>query len=424
VSARAIGPDRLEALTLSAVRGRRVLGTAAVLAVALAGLPPAVASPSLPPAAPRPTAHAESPAKPDPHPPLGGIGPDGQPIGGPRLLSRGLVLPAGAPRLPKQVTAHAWLIGDLDTGAILAARDPHGRYQPASILKALAALVLLPELPGSRMVTVDASAANVEGSAVGLVAGGKYSVDTLFEGLLLMSGNDAAMALAEAAGGTVKTAAAMNREILSLGGYDTFVEHPSGLDGWRQLTSAYDMALVLRAVANTPRFVAYDRTFMTYLPRQKVHGKKYRRVPLYNQSQNFLTGVKGAVLAKTGYTDAARHTYMCVARRGGHRLGIVFLRAERLPSDQYQQAAALLSWAGSLPPGSSVGRLDGPVVAAPPAPPPTSASARASSEPAAVLPASTSGHSRTSTGPLTALVGAAVLLGGALVLLRRRRTAH
>ena len=406
------------------MRGRSILVAGAVLAVGLAAVPVAQAEPSLPPAAPKPTAHANSPAKPDPHPPLGGIGPEGQPVGGPRLLSRGVVLPAGAPRLPKHLTAHAWLIADLDTGAVLAARDPHGRYPPASILKALAALVLLPELPGSRMVTVDASAANVEGSAVGLVAGGRYRVDTLFEALLLMSGNDATMALAEAAGGAHRTAFAMNQEILALGGYDTFVEHPSGLDGWRQLTSAYDMALVLRAVANTPRFVAYDRTFMTYLPRQKVHGHKYRRVPLYNQSENFLAGVKGAVLAKTGYTDAAKHTYMCVARRGGHRLGIVFLRAQRLPLDQYQQAALLLSWASRLPAGSSVGRLEGPVVGAPPAPAPPPTSARASSTPAVAAPAAPSGHSETSTGLVTTLLGVVVLFGGGAVLLRRRRMAH
>jgi serine-type D-Ala-D-Ala carboxypeptidase (penicillin-binding protein 5/6) len=163
---------------------------------------------------------------------------------------------------------------------------------------------------------------------------------------------------------------------------------------------------------------------MTYLPRQKVHGHKYRRVPLYNQSENFLAGVKGAVLAKTGYTDAARHTYMCVAKRGGHRLEIVFLRAERVPLDQYQQAAALLAWASRLPACSSVGRLEGPVATIPPAPP-TSPSARASSEPAAALPVAPSGRSGMDTGLATAMVGAAVLLGvGGLLLRRRRRVAN
>jgi D-alanyl-D-alanine carboxypeptidase (penicillin-binding protein 5/6) len=256
---------------------------------------------------------------------------------------------------------------------------------------------------------------------VGLVAGGRYRVDTLFKALLLMSGNDAAMALTEAAGGVSKTAAAMNREILALGGYDTFVEHPSGLDGWRQLTSAYDMALVLRAVANTPRFVAYDRTFMTYLPRQKVHGHKYRRVPLYNQSENFLAGVKGAVLAKTGYTDAARHTLHVrgQARRAPAR--------HRLPASRTCAAGPVpaggrpVSWAGRLPAGSSVGRLEGPVAALPAPAPPTSASADASSAPAAAPPVASSGSSGAATGLVTALVGMAVLLGVGAVLVRRRR---
>lgn len=397
-------------------------GCLAVLVLAItpcsAGATPSI-PPALPPAAPKPTAHANSPAKPDPHPPRGGIGPDGSAVGGPRLLSRGVVLPAGAPKLPKHLTAHAWVLADLDTGAILAARDPHGRYQPASIFKTLTSLVLLPKLPGKRVVTVDARAADAEGSAVGIVAGGKYTVDTLFKSLLLMSGNDAAMALAEAGGGVAKTVAAMNREILALGGYDTLAQTPSGLDGWQQLTSAYDMALVLRAVASTARFIAYDRAATATLPRQKVHGHKYRKVPLFNQSDNFFSTVPGAILAKTGYTDAAQETYLCAARRGGHRLGVIFLRNKRLPLDQYQQAAALLSWGARLPRGSSVGTLAGPISTAP-ATPPESISTTARPSASAASWTRTQRHSELGLDLPLGGAGVVILVGGAAVFLRRR----
>ena len=163
------------------------------------------------------TQAGKSPAVPNPHPPLGGIGPDGAAVGGSALRSRGLILPAGAPALPKQLTAAAWMVTDLDTGAVIAARDPHGRYQPASVLKLLAGLVMLPHLPGSQVVTATAEAANAEGSAVGLVPGGKYTVDTLFRSLYLMSGNDAAMALSLANGGPGVTVAEMNAEAHRLG---------------------------------------------------------------------------------------------------------------------------------------------------------------------------------------------------------------
>jgi D-alanyl-D-alanine carboxypeptidase (penicillin-binding protein 5/6) len=318
----------------------------------------------VPPAAPKPTASANSPDAPDPHPPAGGIGPDGELVGGPRLHSRGLVLPPHAKPLPPNLTADAWVLADLGTGDVLAARDPHGRYQPASILKILTSVTLLPLLPGKRVVTVSQNAANAEGSAVGIVAGGHYTVDDLFTGLLLMSGNDTAAALAEAAGGVRHTVALMNQKAMDLGAYDTFVQTPSGLDGWQQLTSAYDMAIFLRAAVNDPRFVAYDRKPTALLPAQNVKGHKYGTVWLGNQGQQFLTTVPGALVSKIGFTDAAQHTYLAAASRHGRRLGVIFMRAQKYPIDQWQQAAELLDWGYALPRGTAVGHLD-PAVAPP-----------------------------------------------------------
>lgn len=315
---------------------------------------------AVPPPAPRPTDTGKSPAAPDPHPPAGGIGPLGEPVGGHALLGRRLVLPAGAPKPPAEVTARSWIVVDLDNGQVVAARDPHGRYQPASIQKLLTTVTLLPLLPGSRRVVVSARAAGTEGSHAGLVAGGDYTVDQLFRGLLLVSGNDAAEALAEAAGGRARTVAMMNAEARRLGAYDTYVQTPSGLDGWQQLTSAYDMALVLRAALAQPRFVAYDTAAKALLPVQKING--FGPVELINQNEQFLTTVKGALVAKTGFTDAAQHTFVGAIERAGQRYGVVLLRAQRWPNDQWQQATALVTWAAALPAGTRpVGQLARPV---------------------------------------------------------------
>jgi serine-type D-Ala-D-Ala carboxypeptidase (penicillin-binding protein 5/6) len=360
---------------------RRSAGAAltAACAIAVLALTPAAvadtaptpsATHAVPPAAPSPTSSGRSPEAPDPHPPSGGIGPDGEAVGGSRLLSRLLVVPPHAPKLPDDLTAQAWVLVDLDSGDVLAARDPHGRYQPASILKTLTTITLLPLLPGNRSVTVSSAAANTEGSHAGLIPFGTYTVDQLFRGLLLVSGNDTAAALADAAGGAAHTVDLMNAEAQKLGGYDTFVETPSGLDGWRQLTSAYDMALFLRAAVNEPRFIAYDRALTAELPAQHTKITGLDAVPLTNQNETFLTTVPGALVAKTGFTDAAQHTFVGAVQRHGRRLGVVFLRAQRWPDDQWQQAVNLINWGFALPAGTApVGHLDAPVAGyAPPSP--------------------------------------------------------
>jgi len=394
-------------------RGAAGLALAALTSLTvLAG--PAGAALADPPAAPKPTSAEISPGAPDPHPPAGGLAPDGSVPGGPRLAGRGLVLAAKAPALPQGIRAQAWILADLDSGAVLAARDPHGRYQPASILKLLTALSVAPALPGRRVVTVSPAAVETEGSAVGLLAGARYSVDQLFAALLLVSANDAAAALAEANGGVARTVAGMNAAAARLGAYDTVVQTPSGLDGWQQLTSAYDMALILRAFVNQPRLVAYDRLpSASYPPKSS----RYGRVGAYqftNQSRNFLATVPGALVVKSGFTDAARHTYLAATQRHGRRLGVVLLRNERQPVDQYQQARSLLDWGYALKPGvKPVGTLAGRL----PAVRPVGATDRAATPAtaAAVLAQLAPAH-RGLRWALAALLPVSALIGGGLWL--------
>jgi D-alanyl-D-alanine carboxypeptidase (penicillin-binding protein 5/6) len=383
-----------------------ILAGTAALPGGPAGLATGVAN-AAPPVSPSP--------KPPPLPPVGRA-PDGSVVGGPQLAGRGVLVPRGARPLPKDLTGRAWLLADLDTGAVLAARDPHGKYLPASTLKVLTALTLIPRLNKRRVVVATDADANIEGSRVGLVPKGRYSVDLLFQSLLLMSGNDAANALARAAGGVPATVALMNAEANHLQAYDTHAATPSGLEGPRQSMSAYDLALITRAAFALPDFRRYDGQLRGRVPAQ---GAKFKAFDIANQNR-LLWEYPGAIGGKTGFTDAARHTFIGAAARPGRRLVVTFLSAERRPIDLWQQAAALLDWGFGLPASTAaVGNLVDP--AAEPAASPTPSPTRTVAAPATA----TDGDKVTGGGlpvlPLTGGLALAGLAAGATVMLRRRR---
>src|SRR6185437_5021403 len=135
-------------------------------------------------------------------------------VGGPLMASGGVVVnyPAhNALRLPN-VPASAFVIADANTGAVLAAKDPHGLYPPASTLKMLTAIALLPKLDPNMLVRATKMAAAVEPNIVGLIPGRMYRVSDLFRALLLISANDAAVSLVQATGSITKGMAMINAE--------------------------------------------------------------------------------------------------------------------------------------------------------------------------------------------------------------------
>src|SRR5207245_5279965 len=105
-----------------------------------------------------------------------------------------------------------------------------------------------------------------EGSRVGLIQGGQYPVSLLFQALILQSGNDAANALARAAGGVDVTVAAMNETARSIGAFDTIAGTPSGLDVAGQSSSPYDLALIFRALIANPATAAVLATPVAQMP--------------------------------------------------------------------------------------------------------------------------------------------------------------
>ena len=328
-------------------------------------------------------------------------------VGGAMLGSKRAVRGPGSPQLPP-VTAQGWVVADADTGAVLAAKNAHGQFLPASTMKTLTAVTLIPRMSAARTYKATQTDANIEGSKVGLVAGQRYTVNKLLEAMLVVSGNDAAHALAGAYGGMAKTVAAMNETAKRLQAYDTVARNTSGLDAPGQVTSAYDLALVARAGFAMPSFVRYSETLRSTMP--APGGKRFE---IYNHNK-LLTRYRGAIGVKTGYTIAARHTYVGAARRNGRTLIVTLLKTETM----YPDAIALLDWGfKAAATAAPVGRLVDPVD------PEDDRADRASrvepkAAPASAAPVLRASGGRTGRGYVP-LAGAIAGAGG-LVLLRRR----
>lgn len=150
------------------------------------------------------------------------------PVGGKRLAECGVVLPTGAPALPADISATAWMVSDLDTGAVVATKDPHGRYRPASTIKVLLSIVALRTLDLDKVVVGTQADADVEGTRVGIGPGGRYTNNQLLHALVMASGNDAAHALAAQLGGDEAAIAKMNDLAAALHAYDTRAATPPG----------------------------------------------------------------------------------------------------------------------------------------------------------------------------------------------------
>jgi D-alanyl-D-alanine carboxypeptidase (penicillin-binding protein 5/6) len=338
-------------------------------------------------------------------------------VGGEELDTRGTVVADGTPPLPAGLAASGWLVADAGSGDVLAARDPHGRYYPASTLKTLTLLTLASRLDPAQIVPVTAEDENIEGSRVGIVVGGQYPVSLLFQGLMLQSGNDAANALARAAGGTAATLEAMNDTAESLGAYDTVAGTPSGLDVAGQSSSPYDLALIFRALIEDPGTAAVLTTRTAQMPPVGDRSPGYQ---IQNQNP-LLATYPGNLGGKTGFTDAARHTFVTAAERDGRRLVVSVMDTESRPLRAADQARLLLDWGFAVPAGTEgVGRLVTPGDLAAAAADDTSSAA-----PERAVPLGSRTGAAASVGGTSALVPAGVAALGALTvwttLLTRRR---
>jgi len=244
---------------------------------------------------------------------------------------------------PPSPPARAWLLLDSKSGDVLASSNARVQLPPASTLKTLTAVALMPRLDEQKVYTATSADVGIEGSGAGLVVGGTYSVRQLFIGLLLPSGNDAAMALTHVYNRDGNRAITlMNDTARRLGAMHTIAKSPNGLPRTGQVTTVADMALIGNAAVHLPMFrdVAHLLTY-DFPSRMPKPGRVRTTYQLQNENPLIKHKFPGTLGGKTGYTREALRTYWGAANRGDRTLVVVIYG---FVGTTYNYASNLLKW--------------------------------------------------------------------------------
>ena len=258
----------------------------------------------------------------------------------------------------------AGILFDVKSGEVLWQRNPGLERPIASLTKMMTALMVARiDQPDAR-VKVSRNAAQTQGSATGLLPRGrKVPLEALLKALILISANDAAVALAEHDGGSVPHfIKEMNAQARSMGLSCTHFTTPNGLRDRGNHSCPRDLAILARADLANKRIARIARTRYAK-PRFPIRGKHLYLTNNHYFLQHGLNGVPGAQVTglKTGFTDAAGSCYVTTARLDGHHLGLVLLHSP----NPLTQVPALLR-AGFIEVGATVPTSPARPVAPPP----------------------------------------------------------
>ena len=308
-----------------------------------------------------------------------------------------------------------------ESGDVLAAKNAHAKLRPASTLKTLTAITLLPRLNLHDTYRVRWEDAHVTGSAVGIVPGSRYTIDQLFYGLMLPSGNDAARALASANGGLPVTVRQMNaKAAVARRQVTRSAVNPTGLDAPGQHTSAFDLAIFAREGLTDRDFSTVRRNCVDVFPRRGAEARPEaqvlhdlqpeptadRRVPRDGRRQDRLHDASRPHLRRR---RPARRTHADRRADGNHRAVATWLRSGCCSGDGRTVSHV-----------TPVGSLDEPkqISAQPSKPAEPSPSAAAQSALASLPPTPTMDPDPVCWS--VALAGAALIAGGWWLQRRRR----
>ena len=222
---------------------------------------------------------------------------------------------------PPENSARAAVLMEVETGRVLYEKNPHEKLPMASTTKIMTAILALENSQLSDIVTVSSNASGVEGSSLYLAVGERLTMEQLLYGLMLRSGNDAAVAIAEHVGKSQEGFAdMMNKKAREIGAINTHFMNPHGLHHENHYTTAYDLALLSTYAMGNSSFREIVSTKYYKIPWQ---GQPWDRV-LMNKNA-LLWNYEGAEGIKTGYTKAARRCLATAAVRNDMELVAVVL---------------------------------------------------------------------------------------------------
>lgn len=213
------------------------------------------------------------------------------------------------------INARSACVIDFETGTILYEKSAYKKRPMASTTKVMTAILAIESIPLDANVKISGKAANMGGSVMGIKEGSTVSMKDLLYGLLLCSGNDAAVAIAEhISGSTEAFAELMNQKANEIGAYETSFSNPHGLDAENHYTTAYDLAKITRYALHLTTFNQIIST------REYVYqGRTFRN------TNEMLGAYDGADGVKTGFTGLAGRCLVTSATRNGIRLISVVL---------------------------------------------------------------------------------------------------
>ena len=237
---------------------------------------------------------------------------------------------------PDAIKSVGALLIDAQTGEILYARNPDQRLLPASTTKLMTALIVYEKLGGFNGSVRIEEGDRAEPSNIPVVPGETISVDTLFHALLIESANDSARALGRSvAGSNGAFVQMMNERAMAMGCFNTHFYNPNGLPApsGTHFTSCADLMRIFRAVLKYPDLVKILST------------KEYRiqtasGIHVLRNHNRLLGYYPGMGPAKTGWTEASKHTYACAVTQGGHTLLLTLLDSP----NKWLDAQILFNW--------------------------------------------------------------------------------
>jgi D-alanyl-D-alanine carboxypeptidase len=263
------------------------------------------------------------------------LSPAGLTLAKPALALTGITTPARDPiQLAFHAPPRAGLLFNLASGQVLWQRNAYRRLRIASLTKMMTALLTVESGAPSDHVLVTRAAVASGGSKVGVLPLGRHvRLETMLYGLMLPSGNDAAVALAQHLAGSIRAfVARMNAEAAKLGMGCTRYSSPSGYFDAGNFSCAADLAILAHADLAQPRIARVVHTYSAALPFPIKGGKLY----LYNNNPLLIYHYPGTTGLKTGWTLAAGRCLVATAERGGVRLGVVLLSSPN-PGTQARQ---------------------------------------------------------------------------------------